>query len=82
MEATGKASDRREANHCGCAGVADGRVHGVVQAVHGPAVGPEQKVAVDGEGEGRGVVTELLLHVGQGLAGFDRGDRIIIDDHS
>ncbi len=51
----------------GCAGVADGSV---VQGIHSPAVPPREQVAIDLQGEGRRVVAELLLDVGQRLPGL------------
>jgi hypothetical protein len=51
-----------------CAGLADC----CVQAVHGAAVASRDKVPVDGQREGRGVMPELLLNVLEGLAGLDQ----------
>src|SRR5688500_10472959 len=59
----------------GCAGVAEGRV---IQAVNRPAVAAGQQMAINRQGEGRGMVAELLLDVGEGLAGLDQhaGERV------
>jgi hypothetical protein len=75
MYLVGIASERVGQRLVGCAGVADDRV---VQPVHGSPVASGDQVAVDRQGEGRGMVPELFLDVLEGFARFDQeaGERV------
>src|SRR4029453_2260739 len=53
----------------GCAGVAEG---GVVETIYRPPGPSWEEMPIDPQGEGRGVVTELLLDAGEGLPGLNQ----------